>query len=277
MGIVIGTNAAALGINRHLAHTSDELSKSYQRLASGQRIVTAGDDAAGLAISENLRTQVRSIGQAQRNASDGTSFAQVAEGGLTEISNMLVRLRELGIEGASDTIGDRERSLIHQEGQSLLQEIDRLANVTNYNGIPLLNAQAPKEKLDFQVGIHNTENDRITFDATSADVRTNTLGIDGLNYESIDNSREVIDKVDEAMNRVSGARATLGAMQNKLQTTVRNLDVYKENMTEAMGRIADTDIANETTNLVRANILQQAGVSVLAQANSAPSLALKLL
>jgi len=277
MGFSIGTNTASISVNRYLAHNSEELTKSYQRLASGERITSAGDDAAGLAISENLRAQIRSMGQAQRNANDGISFAQVAEGGLTEISNILIRLRELGIEAGSDTIGDRERSLINQEAASLVQEVDRLANVTNFNGTPLLNGQAPKANLEFQVGIRNTENDRIIFDAAGIDVRSPSLGIDTLNFESVDSARESFDKVDDAMNKLFSSRASLGAMQNKLQATVRNLDVNKENLAYARSRIADTDIATETSELVRGNILQQAGVAVLAQANAAPSAALKLI
>src|SRR4051812_17062759 len=177
MGLRISTNIAAMSANRALTSTSEKQAKTYERLSSGQRITSAGDDAAGLSIAENLRGQIRSMGQAERNANDGISFAQVAEGGLTEISNIMIRLRELGIQAASDTVGDRERGFINQEAQSLLQEVDRLANVTNFNGTPLLNAQAPKGKLEFQVGIHNGESERIVFDANAIDVRANSLGI----------------------------------------------------------------------------------------------------
>lgn len=277
MGLRISTNAAAMATNRILSHSTEDTNKSYQRLASGQRITQAGDDAAGLSISENLRGQIRSMGQAERNANDGISFAQVAEGGLTEISNIMIRLRELGIQAGSDTIGDRERTFINQEVQSLTQEVDRIANVTNFNGTPLLNAQAPKGQLEFQVGIRNNENDRIVFDANAIDVRASSLGVDGLNFESIDGARDALDKVDDAMSKIFSSRAALGAVQNKLQSTVRNLGVGKENLAIARSRIADTDIASETSELVRGNILQSAGISVLAQANSAPTQALKLL
>ncbi len=263
--------------NRLLSHSSEEQNKAYQRLASGQRITQAGDDAAGLSISENLRAQIRSMGQAERNANDGISFAQMAEGGLTEINNITIRLRELAIQAGSDTIGDRERGFIHQEVKSLVQEVDRIANVTNFNGTSLLNGQAPKGQLEFQVGIRNDNSDRIVFDATSIDARASRLGIDGLNYESVGGARDALEKVDNAASQILSSRASLGAIQNKLQSTVRNLGVSKENLAIARSRIADTDIAADTSELVRGNILQSAGISVLAQANSAPTQALKLL
>src|SRR3954466_9200750 len=161
MGLRIGTNVASLSAQRALSHSSADQAKTYDRLASGQRITQAGDDAAGLSISENLRAQIRSMGQAERNANDGISFTQVAEGGLNEISNIMIRLRELAIQAGSDTVGDKERGFINNEAQSLVAEVDRIANVTNFNGTPLLNGQAPKGELSFQVGTRNDEADRI--------------------------------------------------------------------------------------------------------------------
>jgi len=277
MGLRISTNMAALSANRALTKTSDDQAKIYQRLSSGQRITQAGDDAAGLSISENLRAQVRSMTQAERNANDGISFAQVAEGGLSEIGNIMIRMRELSVQAASDTIGDKERGYINQEVQSLMQEVDRIANVTTFNGTPLLNGQSNKDTLEFQVGTRNDEADRILFNAAENDVRASALGIEGLDYSTIDGAREAIDKVDEAVGRVFNSRARLGAMQNKLHATVNNLGIAKENLSQARSRIADTDVAAETSELVRGNILQSAGISVLAQANSAPMGALKLL
>jgi flagellin len=277
MGLRISTNIAAMAANRAVSHSSEDQKKVYTRLASGQRITEAGDDAAGLSISENLRSQIRSMGQAERNANDGISFAQVAEGGLTEIGNMLVRMRELAVQAASDTIGEKERGFIHNEVTSLSAEVDRIANSTNFNGTQLLNGQAEKGNLEIQVGIRNVEPDRIQFNANQNDVRAQTLGIDGLDYKSIDGAREAMDKVDEAIGKVFESRANLGAMQNKLHSTVNSIGVQKENLAEARSRIADTDIAQETAALTRGNILQSAGVSVLAQANSAPMAALKLL
>jgi flagellin len=277
MGLTIATNVAAQSTSRTLGNTMQDLNKAYQRLASGERITQAGDDAAGLSISENLRAQIRSLNQAERNANDGISFAQVAEGGLTEISNIMVRMRELAIQAGSDTVGDRERGFINQEAKSLIQEVDRISNVTNFNGTPLLNGQAPKGTLEFQVGIHSKMEDRIRFEASAIDVRANTLGIDGINYENIDDARDSLQKIDDAMGNVFKSRASLGAMQNKLQSTVRNIGINKQNLGEARSRIADTDVAAETSELVRGSILQSAGISVLSQANSAPQQALKLL
>ena len=268
---------AAMTANRALSGTNDAQAKVYSRLSSGQRITEAGDDAAGVSISENLRAQIRSMTQAERNANDGISFAQVAEGGLTEVGNIMVRLRELSIQAGSDTVGDKERGYINTEVKSLLNEVDRIANVTSFNGTPLLNGQSDKDELEFQVGIRNDEADRIQFNAKENDVRAGSLGVDGLDYSSIDGARDAIDKVDEAMSTVFGARARLGAMQNKLHATVNNLGIAKENLSHARSRIADTDIAAETSELVRGNILQAAGVAVLSQANTAPMQALKLL
>ncbi len=266
-----------MAAQRNLSRTSNDEAKVFSRLASGNRITSAGDDAAGLSISENLHAQVRSLKQAERNANDGISFVQVAEGGLSEIGNILTRLRELSIQASSDTIGDRERGFIDKEYQSLKAEIDRIANVTNFNGTPLLNGEANKSSLEFQVGARNNEADRIQFSVKDYDVRVSRLGISGINAESIDEARDSIDKLDEAIASVTGARAGLGAMQNKLVSTTNTLAIAKENLANARSRIADADIAEEATSLAQKQILRQAGVSVLAQANSAPHMALKLL
>ncbi len=278
MGLRISTNMAAISANRTLSGATEAQSKTFQKLASGNRITSAGDDAAGLAISENLRSQIRSMSQAERNASDGISFVQVAEGGLNEIGNMLVRMRELSVQAASDTIGDKERDFVNQEVQSLAGEIDRIANVTNFNGTSLLNGESPKE-LQFQVGTHKEESgsDRLTFNPNEYNVRSEALGIDGMDYTSTDGARDAMDKVDSAMSRVSETRAKLGATQNKLHSTVSNIQVTRENLQAARSRIADADVATETAEMTRGQILQQAGVAVLAQANNAPMSALKLL
>ena len=277
MGLRIGTNLASMAAQRNLTRTDGELQKTYSRLASGNRITSAGDDAAGLSISENLRSQVRSLKQAERNANDGISLVQVAEGGLSEVGNILVRLRELSIQAASDTIGDRERGFIDKEYQSLKQEIDRISNVTNFNGTPLLNGQAPKSELEIQVGARNNDADRIKFNVRDFNISTDTIGISGISAHSIDSARDSIEKLDDAIGKVTGARAGLGAMQNKLASTTNTIGIATENLSQARSRIADTDIAEETTALAQKQILQQAGVAVLAQANSSPQLALKLL
>ncbi len=277
MGLRINTNMAAMSATRHLVKTNVDQAKSFQKLASGQRITTAGDDAAGLSTAENLRAQIRSMGEAEKNANNGVSLVQVAEGSMQEVGNIMIRLRELSVQAASDTIGDKERSFINQEFQSLTQEVDRIANVTTFNGTPLLNGQAVKGELEFQVGIRNDEKDRITFNVGENDVRADALGIEGLSSESIEDARNAMDTLDEGLNRISAARARLGAMQNKLHSTVNNIAIAKENLTQARSRIADTDVAEESSALVKQNILQQAGVSVLAQANQSPVNALKLL
>lgn len=275
MGLRINTNIAAMSASRQLAKTQEAQTKSYDRLASGQRITQAGDDAAGLSISENLRSQIRSMGQAERNANDGISFTQVAEGGLTEIGNIMIRLRELAIQAASDTVGDNERGFINKEAQSLKAEVDRIAQVTTFNGTPLLNGEG--KDLEFQVGIYNSKNDVIRFQSHDHDVRTGTLGVDGIDFSNIDDARDAINRIDKGMSVVLTARADLGAMQNKLHSTVNNLGVAKQNLSEARSRIADTDLATETSELVQKNILSSAGIAVLAQANSQPQQALKLL
>jgi flagellin len=263
--------------NRAIQNSTDNQTKTFQRLSSGDRITEAADDPAGLSISSNLKTQIRSLGQAERNANDGISFAQVAEGGLSEIGNIMVRLRELGVQAASDTVGDKERGFINQEGQSLLQEVDRIANTTEFDGTPLLNGKSKKDILQIQVGIHGSESDRISFNARENDVRTDSLGIKGLNFENIDDARDSLDKLDGGLDKVSAARARLGATQSKMHSVINNIGVSKENLSAANSRIADADIAQESSNLARGNILQSAGVAVLAQANQSPAQALKLL
>ena len=277
MGLRIASNLTSLSIARNLVGSSESLSKTYQRVATGRRIISSADDAAGLAISETLRASVRSTAQAERNANDGLSFIQVAEGSMTEIGNILIRLRELGVQAASDTIGDREREYINQEAQSLVQEIDRIANSTTYQNLTLLNGEGDKGVVEIQVGIRSDENDRIVYDTANMDVRASVLGLEGLDYESVDGAREALDVVDEGMSRFFGIRASVGALQNRLESAARNAGVDKDNLAIAHARIADADLALETAEMVRKSVVQSSAVSVLAQANSIPALALKLL
>lgn len=276
MGLRINTNMASLGAQRALMKNSEEQAKTYKRIASGERITSAADDAAGLAISEKMKSSIRSMHQANRNANDGISLIQVAEGGLSELANILVRLRELSIQSASDTIGDRERQFVDEEVQSLKAEIDRIADVTSFNETPLLNGEAENAQLEFQVGIFNTEADRITFNASDYNVKTASLGIDGIDNLSTDGARSALNQIDEALGKVNERRAGLGAMQNKLHATTNNLNIASENLSNARSRIADADVATESSKLVKDNILQSAGVSILSQANTSPTLALKL-
>jgi flagellin len=275
MGLRISTNVAAINARRMLVHSTEAQQNSLERLSSGSRINKAGDDAAGLAISENLRAQIRGLRQAKRNASDGISLVQVTEGGLNEISNILVRLRELAVQASSDTIGDTERSFANKEFQSLKSEIERIAESANYNGTQVLAGR--EQPIDVQVGIFNTANDRLSYDTKVADSRLEALGITDETVANKEGAQNSLSKLDNGMKRVNEVRSTLGAMQNRLQSTINNLAIYDENLSAANSRIRDVDIAEESSELTKENILQQAGVSVLSQANTSQQLALKLL
>jgi flagellin len=275
MGLRINTNVAAINARRMLTNSTENTQKSLERLSSGSRINKSGDDAAGLAISENLRAQIRGLRQAKRNASDGISLVQVTEGGLNEVSNILIRLRELAVQAASDTIGDTERSFTDREFQSLKQEIQRISESTNFNGIPLLSGR--ELPIDIQVGIQNTSNDRLSYDTKFADARLQSLGLTENTVANKLGAQTTLGTVDEGLKRVNEVRSTLGAMQNRLASTINNLSIYDENLSAANSRIRDVDVAEESSELVKQNILQQAGVSVLSQANSSQQLALKLL
>jgi len=278
MGLRIATNISSVTAQRNLQETRRLLDKSLERLSSGFRITRAGDDAAGLAISEKLRAKTRGLVQAQRNASDGISLVQVAEGGLNEIQNILVRLRELGVQSASDTIGDRERTFLDEEYQSLKEEIDRIANVTEFNGTVLLDGTGGS--LDFQVNTGG-ENllgvDRISYNAFKADVNIDKLGLEENGVSNKFDAQRSLEKIDMALDHVSSIRGELGAVDNRLSSTIRNLAISIENLSAANSRIKDVDIATETAELSQRNILMQAGISVLAQANSIPQMALNLL
>lgn len=276
MGLRINTNVPSLGAQRALSQTNRRLDDNLRKLASGERITRAGDDAAGLAISENLRADIRSMRQAKRNANDGISMIQTAEGSLGEVSNMLIRLRELAIQAASDTVGDKERSFTDIEFQNLKEEIDRISNSTQFNGIRLLNGSGGV--LDFQIGIENDPIlDRITFDGNRTD---STLGALGLSNETIATkigAQNTLQRVDDALVNINGMRANLGAIQNRLTSTINNLGISDENLSAARSRIRDVDVASETSDLTKNTILQKAGASVLSQANSTPQIALNLI
>ena len=278
MGLRITTNLSSLTAQRHLRNTRRLLDQSLERLSSGYRINRAGDDAAGLAISEKLRAKVRGLVQAQRNASDGVSLVQVAEGGLQEIQNILVRLRELGVQAASDTIGVQERRYLNEEYQLLKEEIDRVANVTEFNGTVLLDGTGGS--LDFQVntgGLNLLGVDRITFDSFKSDVNIDKLGLEELGVSTKVDAQRSLTIVDQAIENVSSIRGELGAIENRLTSSIRNLAVSIENLSAARSRIKDVDIAEETSSLTKSSVLMQAGISVLAQANSVPKMALSLL
>ncbi len=276
MGLRIATNTSALNGQRLLSMTKLNLDKSLERLASGSRINHAGDDAAGLAISENLRSQLRGLKQARRNAQDGISLIQVAEGGLNETSNILIRLRELAIQAASDTIGDTERGFTDREFQSLKQEIDRLANVTEFNGTPLLNGRAGI--LEIQVGIKNNPIlDRIVFDGERSDASLDTLKLGGESVATKQGAQLSLGVIDDSLIRINSIRADLGAMQNRLQSTINSQAINEENLAAANSRIRDTDMAEEVSEMTKNNILMQSGIAVLGHSNNTSSTALKLL
>jgi flagellin len=277
MGLRINTNVPSLVAQRNLRGTRGLLDRTLERLSSGSRINHAGDDAAGLAISETLRAQIRGLGQAERNAQDGISLIQVGEGGLVEISNILIRMRELGVQAASDTVGTRERKFLDNEFQQLMEEIDRIANSTEFNGNPLLNGNG--NSFEIQIGTRNNPLvDRIKlFDPYSSNVNLVSLGINLAAVADKTSAQNSLASIDQALNAVTSNRAEFGAMQNRLQSVINNLNVNKENMMAANSRIRDADLAEETSEMTKAQILQQAGVSVLSQANASMKTALGLL
>ncbi|MFN3454529.1 MAG: flagellin [Pseudobdellovibrio sp.] len=276
MGLRIGTNVTALNAQRALWGTKTGMDRAMARLSSGSRINKASDDAAGLAISENMRAQIRGLKQANRNAQDGISMIQTAEGSLSEVGNMLIRLRELGVQAASDTIGDRERALANVEYSQLLEEIDRVAGSTEFNGTPLLSGVGGF--LDFQVGVRNSQEfDRISVNTAESDATAMALGIDMTNVLDKVSAQNSLGVIDNAINSVNRLRANFGAIQNRLNTTVESLQTNLENLAAANSRIRDADIADESSELAKQSILLQAGTSVLTQANQQPQLALSLL
>lgn len=275
MGLRIATNVPSLVAQRNLQESSNEQARSFARLSSGQRNVNAGDDAAGMAIGQNLLAETRGLKQANRNANDGISLVQTAEGSLNEVSNLLIRLRELGVQSASDTIGDEERQMVDKEFQTLKAEVDRIAMVSNYNGRNLLDGSGGT--LNFQVGSKAGENNRINYESNLADARASALGISGEGVASKSAANDSLESVDSAITKINNYRSSMGALQNRLHSASNNLSVQVENLSEARSRISDTDIAEESSILAKNSILQNAGVSVLAQANSGPANALKLL
>ncbi len=276
MALIITTNVASLNAQRNLDKTNRELNRSLARLSSGYRINTAADDPAGLAISEHLLAEIKGMQQDTKNAHDGVSLVQVAEGGLNTIQNMLIRLRELGVEASSDTVDNTDRRFLDVEYQQMKSEIQRVAEVTTFNGYDLLNGTGGV--LDIQVGVHNDPFlDRISFNTAASDATLAALGLGTLSVSSKAQAQESLDAIDNALTSVSAMRANFGAMQNRLQSTISNLLIARENLSAANSRIRDTDVAAETARLTRAEILRQAGISVLQQANNQSQMVLKLL
>lgn len=306
MGLRIQTNVQSINAQRQLGLSTSRLNSHMEKLSSGFRINKAADDAAGLAISENLRTEVRGMQQARRNAQDGISLVQTAEGGLNEITNILSRLRELTVQAASDTVGPVERGFLQKEFGALKEEIDRIANSADFNGTKLLvgEAQFPPEiesdrnmpPLEIQVGTNwnqildgkdqSNPTNIIRIDLQDMNALTdgpnsldlgNAQSSEGARVDTKELAQLSMDRIDKAIEKVNSYRATLGAVQNRLQSAVGNLGIRIENLDAAKSRIKDADFAEETAGMTQQQILQQAGVAVLSQSNQLPQLALKLL
>jgi flagellin len=275
MGLRISTNVASISAQRVLAKQQNRMEHAQMAAASGSRIVKAADDAAGLAISENLRGQIAGIRMARSNAYNAQSLIQVSEGGLNEISNILIRLRELGVQAASDTVSDVERSFLDQEAQQLTSEADRIAKSTRFGNKALLDGSG--EEMEYHVGPFSDESQNVIKYKVSADATTGTLGVDGVSLAEKDGARSTLESVDEALVKIGQMRADFGAVQSRLQMTTSNLDIQNENLSAAKSRISDADIAFESAEMTSAGILQQASVGVLAQSNQNGAAALKLL
>jgi len=274
MGLRVNTNIASINAQRNTAQITSRLARNFQRLSTGLRISTAADDAAGLAISERLRAQVRSLGQAARNANDGISLVQTGEGALNEVSNILVRLRELAIQAANGSSSTQDKNTIKEEFDSLVNEVDRIAQSTDFNGVKLLDGSATA--VNFQVGINTALGIDVLTVSLSPALAT-TLGLNTIDVGSGGDTSFAIVQLDNAINSVSQLRGQFGSLQNRLQSTIANIGVTRESLTAAESRIRDVDVAVETAELTRNSILQQASISILSQANAQPQAARALL
>jgi len=274
MALIVNNNIESITAQRNLGINSAKLQGSISRLSSGLRITKASDDAAGLGISETLRAQIRSINQAVRNSNDGISLLQVADGGAANIGNLLSRLRELASQSASGILGSNERSFLDQEFVALRSEIDRISNVTEFNGTKLLSGTG-NDTLSLQIGFRSSANDSLSL--SLKDLDTTALNLTSTNVSTSEAALTALSNIDSAISAVASARANIGSLQNRIDAAVSNLSVASENITAAESRIRDADIAFETSQFVRNQILVSAGVSILAQANTLPQQALSLL
>ena len=274
MGLRVNTNIASMNAQRALSSVTERLNSSFRRLSTGLRITTAADDAAGLAISERLRAQIRSLDQANRNANDGVSLAQAAEGALDEVNSILIRLRELSIQASNGTVSDADKNTLQQEFSVLRDEINRISRSTEFAGINLLDGSS--SVVAFHVGF-GTANAINQISVSLEPVLSTSLALNTLDIGSAGNTSLAIGNIDSAINTVSSLRGRLGAIQNRLNSTVRNLSLQVENMSAANSRIRDVDVAFETARLTRNSILQQAAIAILVQTNAQPQAALALL
>ena len=273
MALIINNNPASIAAQRNLSVNTMGLTRSVERLSSGLRVTRAADDAAGLGLSESLRAQIRSINQATRNASDGISLTQIADGAAATIGSLLARLRELSSQAASGTVGNTERSYIDQEFVALRSEIDRIAQVTEFNGQALTSGSSIS--FSVAIGFRSGAGNTLTLDLD--DITTTSLGLASVNVSTSANAMSAMANIDNAISAVASARANYGSVQNRFEATIANLQVTSENLTAAESRIRDADIALETSVFTRNQILVQAGIATLAQANTLPQQALALL
>ncbi len=276
MGIRINTNMGALSTQRYLARATARVSRSMERLSSGLRINRAGDDAAGLAISEGLKSDIRALDVVTRNASDGISVVQTADGAMDEISNIIIRMRELAMQSATGTVTNQQRGHLDAEFQTLMEEITRIGQGTEFNGVKLLDGSAGLMSL--HVGIGTSPSSSIELDLSDA-YTAGGLVLSTANIATLPgpSAQPIMPVLDDALRTVSRGRAKLGAMQNRLESTIRvNLN-YQENLSAANSRIRDVDVARETSEMTSSQILQQVAVSMLSQANTSPNIALRLL
>lgn len=276
MGLRIATNIASQNVQKNLKEVSNAGNSQLEKLSSGKRITKASDDAAGLAIATNLEAQTKGLRQASRNANDGVSLVQTAEGGLNETSNILTRLRELTIQAASDTVGETERGFLDKEYQQLSKEVDRISESTVFNGTQLLNGKG-KGTMDFQVGAFAGEQNKISFESGESDASASAIGIAGSGIANKDDALTSISSIDSAIEKVSGQRATLGSIQSRLQSTIKNLEVQTINQDSARSVIQDVDVAEASASLASNQVVKNAAVSTLAQANQIPNSALRLI
>ncbi len=281
MGLRIRTNVESLTAQRSMGQNNEGMTSSLERLSSGYRINKSADDAAGFAISENLRAKTRGLNQAKRNANDGVSLVQVAEGSLNEVNSILVRLRELSVQAASDTLGDKEKGFLQKEYTQLVDEVDRISQTTEFNGMSLLSDEAAQSEISIQVGYNGEKQDtiRLKLSDTSEGINSESLKIKDTNLAG--ESREVIagnlGVIDDALTKVASQRASLGASQSRLTSAINNLSINTESLQAANSRIRDVDFAEETAKLTQSRILSQSSLAVLSQANQRPEMALTLL
>ncbi len=276
--LAINTNVGSLTAQRNLQKTARGLHQSISRLSSGTRVNSAADNAAGMAVSENMRAQLKGFQQAMKNANDGVAVLQTAESGYQSLSDLLVRMRELAVQAANDSVSDTERGYLDTEFRDLVDEIDRISSVVEYNGINLLNGTAGSAgdgNMIFQVGTRDSGNDRITI--ALATQSSNSLGVDADDIDTQADAQSAITSIDLALERLSTDRAQIGSTINTLNVAVDGLASSIENYGTAMSQIKDTDMAEESAAFSKNNVLQQAGVAMLSQANQTPNLVMRLL